>query len=101
IVWIVVGISAIVFPIRRKTLAQGLPGGKALLQIFGLLSVIAMSITLYYAVTTPAIGPSTASADGLLAAIFGSGVIIYVARYYYFKGKGINLGSVLSEIPPE
>jgi len=101
IVWIVVGISAIVFPIRRKDLATGLPGGKIALQIFGLLSVIAMSITLYYAVTTPAIGPSTAAADGLLAAIFGSGIIIYLARYFYFRGKGINLGSVLAEIPPE
>jgi amino acid transporter len=101
IVWIVVGISAIVFPIRRKDLAQGLVGGKYLLQVFGLLSVIAMSITLYYAVTTPAIGPSTAQADELLAAIFGSGIIIYIARYFYFKGQGINLGKVLSEIPPE
>lgn len=101
IVWIVVGISAIVFPIRRKNLAQGLPGGKALLQVFGLLSVIAMSITLYFAVTTPAIGPSTAAADGLLAAIFGSGIIIYIVRYFYFRGRGINLESVLKEIPPE
>jgi basic amino acid/polyamine antiporter, APA family len=101
IVWIIVGISAIVFPIRRKDLAHGLVGGKWLLPIFGLLSVIAMSITLYYAVTTPAIGPSTADADALLAVIFGSGIVIYVLRYFYFRGKGINLGAVLQEIPPE
>jgi amino acid transporter len=101
IVWIIVGISAIVFPIRRKDLSAGLPGGRRVLQLFGGLSVIAMSITLYYPVTTPAIGPSTAAADGLLAAIFGSGIVIYLLRYFYFKGKGINLGSVLQEIPPE
>lgn len=101
IVWIVVGISAIVFPIRRKDLSQGLADGKRVIQVVGLLSVIAMSITLYYALTTPAIGPATASADALIAAIFGSGIIIYILRYYYFKGKGTNLGSVLSEIPPE
>ena len=101
IVWIIVGISAIVFPMRRKTLAAGLTGGPRLLQLFGLLSIIAMAITLYYAVTTPAIGPSSLSSDGLLAAIFGSGIIIYIARYYYFKGKNINLESVLKEIPPE
>ncbi|MDA4134615.1 MAG: APC family permease [Thaumarchaeota archaeon] len=101
IVWIVVGISAIAFPIRRKDLAKGLPGGPRVLQIFGALSIVAMAITLYFALTTPAIGPATPAADGLLATIFGSGIIIYAARYYYFKGKGINLGAVLSEIPPE
>ena len=72
-----------------------------MLQIFGALSIVAMAITLYFALTTPAIGPATPAADGLLATIFGSGIIIYAARYYYFKGKGINLGAVLSEIPPE
>ncbi|MDA4136078.1 MAG: APC family permease [Thaumarchaeota archaeon] len=101
IVWIVVGISAIVMPIRRKDLSKGLTGGARLLQVFGLLSVIAMAITFYFAVTTPAVGPSTPAADALLAIIFGSGIIIYVTRYYYFKGKGIDLGSVLKEIPPE
>ncbi|MDG6925453.1 MAG: APC family permease [Nitrososphaerota archaeon] len=101
IVWIVVGISAIVMPIRRKDLSKGLAGGARLLQVFGALSVIAMAVTFYFAVTTPAVGPSTPIADALLACIFGSGVIIYIARYYYFKSKGIDLGSVLKEIPPE
>lgn len=101
IVWVVVGISAILFPIRRKDLAKGLTGGALLLQFVGVASVIAMGITFYFAVTTPAVGPSTPAADGLLAIIFGSGIIIYVARYYYFKGKGIDLGAVLKEIPPE
>ena len=101
IVWIVVGISAILMPIRRKDLSKGLTGGARLLQVFGLLSVIAMAITFYFAVTTPAVGPSTPAADALLTIIFGSGIIIYVSRYYYFKGKGIDLGSVLKEIPPE
>jgi basic amino acid/polyamine antiporter, APA family len=101
IIWIVVGISAIVFPIRRKDLAKGLPGGASLLQIMGVLSIIAMGITFYFAVTTPAIGPSTPAADALLAIIFGSGIIIYLARYFYFKGKGIDIGTALKEIPPE
>ena len=101
IVWVIVGISAILLPIRRKDLSRGLPGGPRTLQLFGALSVIAMSITFYYAVTTPAIGPSTPDADGLLTVIFGTGIIIYVLRYFYFRGKGINLGAVLAEIPPE
>jgi basic amino acid/polyamine antiporter, APA family len=101
IVWIVVGISAIVFPMRKKDLAKGLPGGPALLQLTGVLSIVAMAITFYFAVTTPAIGPSTPAADALLATIFGTGIIIYAARYFYFKGRGLDLGSVLKEIPPE
>ncbi len=101
IVWIFVGIAAIALPIRRKDLAKGLPGGPRLLQIVGLLSIIAMAITFYFAVTTPAVGPSTPAADGLLAVIFGSGIVIYAARYYYFKGRNIDLGAVLKEIPPE
>jgi amino acid transporter len=101
IVWIIVGISAIVLPIRRKDLSKGLPGGPRVLQIFGFLSVVAMAITFYFAVTTPAVGPSTPDADILLATIFGSGILIYVARYFFYKGKGINIGQMLQEIPPE
>lgn len=101
IVWILVGISAIVFPFWRKDLAQGLPGGRWLLPIFGGLSIIGMGITFYWAVTVPAIGPSTVGSTILLAVIFGSAVLIYVTRYFYFKGKGLDLILVQKMIPPE
>ncbi len=100
IVWIIVGIAAILFPFRRKDLAANLPGGK-LLSVFGAATVVAFSITLYYAVTTPAIGPSTIASDVILAVLFGSGLVVYLVAYYYQKGKGLNLGLIGKEIPPE
>jgi hypothetical protein len=60
-----------------------------------------MGTTFYWAATNPAIGPSTASSAILLAVIFGSGLIIYLARYFYFKTKGIDLILSQREIPPE
>ena len=101
IVWMVVGLSAIVFPFWRKDLASGLPGGRWLLPLFGGLSIIAMGTTFYWAITVPAIGPSTLSSTILLIVIFGSAVVIYLARYFYFKAKGLDLMRGQREIPPE
>ncbi|MFI5420998.1 MAG: amino acid permease, partial [Nitrososphaerales archaeon] len=101
VVWVVVGLSAIVFAIKKKEMVRSLPGGPALLIVFGLLSMIAMSITFYYAATNAAIGPFTSAAQGLLGVVFGSGLVIYIISYYYHKSKNINLDLVLKEIPPE
>jgi amino acid transporter len=101
IVWILVGISAIVLPFYRKNLAQNLPGGRYVLPIFGFLSVIAMAITFYWSVTNPNVGPSTPSSAIFLVVIFASAVVIYVARYFYFKPKGIDIILAQREIPPE
>src|SRR5208282_5116551 len=100
IVWIMVGISAIVFPYYRKDLAQNMAGAR-LLPIFGVLTIIAMGMTFYWSITNPAIGPSTFGSTLLLVAIFGSGLLIFAARYLYFKPKGIDLIHVQREIPPE
>src|ERR1039458_6253475 len=81
--WVILGLSAIIFSIKKKSLAQALPGGPTLLAVFGFLSMIAMSITFYYAATNAAIGPFSAEAQGVLGAIFASGFVIYVISYYY------------------
>ena len=101
IVWILVGIAAIVFPFWRKDIAQNLIGGRWLLPIFGGLTIIGMGITFYWAVTMPAIGPSTLGSTLLLIVIFGSAAVIYVGRYLYFKSKGLDLIHVQKMIPPE
>jgi len=72
-----------------------------LLPLFGGLSIIGMGMTFYWAITVPAIGPSTVGSTVLLLVIFGSAVLIYVARYFYFKAKGLDLLRVQREIPPE
>ena len=101
IVWMVVGLSAIVFPFWRKDLASGLPGGRWLLPLFGGLTIIGMATTFYWSISVPAIGPSTSSSDLLLLVIFGSAVVIYLGRYFYLKSKGLDLMQGLKEIPPE
>ncbi len=101
VVWVVVGLAAIVFAVKKKDMAKALPGGPALLIVFGLLSMIVMSATFYFAATNSAIGPFTPAAQGLLIGIFISGLVIYAISYYYHKGKNINLDMVLKEIPPE
>jgi APA family basic amino acid/polyamine antiporter len=102
IVWMVVGVSAIVFPFWRKDLAAGLPGGRWLLPLFGGLSMIGMGITFYWSLTVPAIGVGiTPGSAILLIVIFGSAVAIYGARRMYFKTKGFDLTLGLKQIPPE
>jgi amino acid transporter len=100
IVWIMVGLSAIIFPYYRKDLAQNMAGAR-LLPIFGVLTIITMGMTFYWSVTNAAIGPSTPYSTILLIVIFGSGLVIFAARYLYFKPKGIDLIHVQREIPPE
>jgi amino acid transporter len=101
IVWILIGISAVVLPFWRKEFASGLPGGRWLLPFFGLLTIVGMGITFYWSVSVPAIGPSTLGSAMLLVVIFGSAVVIYLARYVYFKGKGLDLIRGQMALPPE
>ncbi|MDA4134222.1 MAG: amino acid permease [Thaumarchaeota archaeon] len=104
IIWVVVSIAAIVLPWRRKDIAAAMPGAKwpiPLISIVGFASMIAMGATAYWAFTTPAIGPSTALSDVILATIFIVGGIIFAVRYFYLKGRGMDLMKVAAEIPPE
>ena len=102
IVWILIGISAIVFPFWRKDMAQSLVGGRWLLPICGVATIIGMGTTFYWSITIPAIGASlNLGSSSLLAVIFGSAFIIYVVRYFYFKSKGLDLVQIQRMIPPE
>jgi len=102
IIWILIGISAIVFPFLRKDMAQGLVGGRWLLPICGVGTILGMGMTFYWSITIPALGVSLNPASAsLLAVIFGSAVVIYLARYFYFKSRGLDLILVQKMIPPE
>jgi len=101
IVWIMVGISAIILPSWRKQFASGLPGGKILLPLFGVLTIIGMGATFYWGVTNSGLGPTGPGSLEFILGLFGSGLVIYLARYFYFKGKGLDLIKGQMEIPPE
>ena len=101
IVWIMVGISAIILPSWRKQFASGLPGGKVLLPLFGVLTIIAMGATFYWGVTNSGLGPTGPGSLEFILGLFASGLLIYLARYFYFKRKGLDLIRGQMEIPPE
>ena len=101
IVWMMVGLAAIILPFWRKQFTSGLPGGKLLLPLFGVLTIIAMGTTFYWGVTNSGLGPTGPGSLEFIAALFGSGLLIYLARYFYFKGKGLDLIKGQMEIPPE
>jgi APA family basic amino acid/polyamine antiporter len=104
IVWFLASLVAVVFPYKKKDIAQSLPGGGwkiPFLTIIGVVSMVLMAINLYFSVTTPAIGPSTPQADVILATIFITGLVVYSTSYYFRKRGGIDIRLVYSELPPE
>lgn len=101
VVWIMVALAAIILPFWRKQFTSGLLGGKVLLPLFGVLTIIAMGATFYWGVTNPSLGPIGSGPFTFILALFGSGFVIYLARYFYFKTKGLDLIKGQMEIPPE
>jgi basic amino acid/polyamine antiporter, APA family len=104
IVWVIVSISAVIVPYKRKELVADLPGARwpvPLISICGIISIFTMAATLYFSFTTPAVGPSTPFSDVILAFIFGAGIVIFIGRHLYLRSKGINLSLAAKEIPPE
>jgi amino acid transporter len=104
VVWFLASLVAVVLPFRKREIASSLPGGGwkvPLLTIIGVISMAFMAVNFYFSVTTPAIGPSTAQADVILAVIFVVGLVVYFTSYFLRKRRGIDLKLIYSEIPPE
>ena len=104
VMWALASFVAIILPFRKKDLVKSLPGSSwrvPLLTIIGIISLILMLANFYFAVTVPAIGPSTLGADAILVTIFVIGFIIYALSYTYNKSRGVDLKLIYSEIPPE
>jgi amino acid transporter len=101
IVWILVGISGIVLPFWRKQFSSGLLGGKLVLPLFGVLTIIAMGATFYWGITNSGLGVTGLGPQLFIVGLFVSGLVIYLARYFYFKTKGLDIIKGQMEIPPE
>jgi len=104
ILWVVVSAVAIALPYRKRDLVSSLPGARwrvPLLSIAGVITLPLMLAIFYWAVSTPAIGPSTLQADSILAVIFITGIVVYLVSKAYHKAHGINLSDIYAEIPPE
>ena len=104
VVWFLGSAAAVILPLKKKELTKPLPGSNwklPLTSIIGFISMVLMAIMIYYGFTTPAMGPSTLQADLVLAVIYISGLVLYIASSIYNKRNGVDLKLVYSEIPPE
>jgi len=108
IMQIITGISAMIFPFRRKDIFEAAPsvvkakaGPVPILSILGLLNII-ISGWLAYASMGPAfIGELDMSVFGFTIGLFVTGFIIYWISSAYHRAKGIPLELSFKEIPPE
>jgi hypothetical protein len=108
-IWLVPGITAIIFPFRKKDLYQSSPSitrkeiaGIPLVSICGVLLVITMAWALVYGYLTPAFsGPTLPLAIVVTASIFISGPVVFYAVKAIRKKQGIDLDLVFRQISPE
>jgi amino acid transporter len=106
VVWFLTAISAILLPVRKKVIfdaASWRPkiGGKPVLSILGVLGAVLFAFLAYNSVTNPAIGPFTYGAQLTIMIVMAIPIVIYAASYYYNKSRGIDLGKVMGQLPPE
>ena len=108
LLFIVVGIAAIIFPLRRKDIFDASPGivkkkvaGVPIISILGILTVISAGFVTYAILTPTYSGPFILDNFLAIVAVFVIPIIIYTASYYYYKSKGIPVEVAQREIPPE
>jgi amino acid transporter len=108
IVYLVVSISAIVFPYTKKELFESAfgkskmkIGGVPLISILGVISAIA-SLVVVYALVAPAIGgPFLATFIEGVVPTFIIGLVVYMVAWAVRRRQGINIDLLQAELPPE
>jgi amino acid transporter len=109
IAFFVVGLSAAIFPFRKKDTFEASPeitkkriGGFPLLTIFGIIDMILFGAVFVISLLNPAFsGPLGLSSYALIISMFMSGVIVYVIAYAIRRRQGIDFSLISKEIPPE
>ena len=112
--FVVLGITAIVIPYRRKEFFNSSPAlfrkkiaNIPIISVLGLFNVIAFSYLIYAtflpAVTPPPSGPPLVQLGiyAFVPVLIIIGLLLYAVAYSYRKSKGIDLSYVYREIPPE
>lgn len=108
LLYTIVGISAILFPYRRKDIFESSPkiankkvGGVPIISILGALSMIS-ALYMGYSLFTPDFsGPFVSENFYVVLIVLIAPIIIYALSYAYYKRKGINVTLAQKEIPPE
>jgi APA family basic amino acid/polyamine antiporter len=107
--WIIPGISAMVFPFRKRSIYKSSPSivtkevaGIPVVSICGLLVVIIFTWALVYGYLNPAFsGPTMPIAIAVTAGIFISGLVYFYVAKAIRKNQGIDLNMIFQSIPPE
>ena len=60
-----------------------------------------MGATFYWGITNSGLGVTGLGPQLFIVGLFVSGLVIYLARYFYFKTKGLDIIKGQMEIPPE
>jgi amino acid transporter len=109
ITFIIACVAAIVFPFKRRDLYEGSPGavkvaGVPLLSIAGVVGVLGLGVMTYVLLTDPSSGTSWAhnrsEAIVMIAAPFVAAVV-YGISWLVRRNQGVNLGTVMKELPVE
>jgi len=106
VVWLLTAISAVLLPFRRKSIFDAAAwkpriAGVPVLSVLGVLGALLFSFLAYNSVTNPAIGPFSYDAQVAILIVFIIPVVLYAGSYYYNKSRGIDLGKLVVELPPE
>jgi APA family basic amino acid/polyamine antiporter len=107
--FLITGIAGILFPYRLKSTFENAPpivkkklAGIPLVSIFGVLTVIVEAVIIYSAVANPNVGGAVSPGSfGMAAGVTIAAPIIYYISKAWNKRKGIDLGLVYSQLPPE
>ncbi len=105
------GLAAMVFPYTKKQMFEQSPGAKwrigglPAIVITGAITLFVQVLFLYAFFAIPGVGlsltPSSIVPISVVFGILAGGIIYYVIMNQYQKSKGINIGMLFNEIPPE
>ena len=109
LVGMLVAISAIIFPYRRKDIFEKAPSivkskflGLPWLTWAGILTLITQALITFVAFTTPAIGGAVSMVSLLASlAVFIIAFPLYLIPYYVNKKRGLDSSLAYKELPPE
>jgi APA family basic amino acid/polyamine antiporter len=106
--YIIVMISAIVFPFMSKDLFARAPsyvqkkiGGLPVMSLFGILGAVTLSVVFYFLLRDPAVSGASQTGVGIVTVVYLLGIAGYYVVRSIRKRRGIDLGLVFKEIPPE
>jgi len=105
VVWTLTAASAVILPIRRKSIFEASAGSKLhgvpAITVLGILGAFLFIYLGYNSAANPAIGPFALGSQMFIVAIVIAPLILYAVSYYYNKSRGIDLRLICTQLPPD